>query len=47
MNGQTGKLVGDLPMDKKLYWKYWAIWALSLSAVSYAVILLLRVLGIL
>ena len=47
MNGQTGKLVGDLPMDKKLYWKYWAIWALSLSAASYAVILLLRVLGIL
>ena len=47
MNGQTGKLVGNLPMDKKLYWKYWLIWAASLSAVSYAVILLLRVLGIL
>lgn len=23
MNGQTGKFVGNLPMDKKLYWKYW------------------------
>ena len=26
MNGQTGKLVGDLPMDKKLYWKYFGIY---------------------
>lgn len=25
MNGQTGKFVGNLPMDKKLYWKYWLI----------------------
>ena len=23
MNGQTGKFVGNLPMDRKLYWKYW------------------------
>ena len=47
MNGQTGKLVGNLPMDKRLYWKYWLIWAASLSAVSYGVMLLLRVMGIL
>lgn len=25
MNGQSGKFVGNLPMDKKLYWKYWLI----------------------
>lgn len=25
MNGQTGKFVGDLPMDKKLYFKYWLL----------------------
>lgn len=25
MNGQTGKFVGDLPMDKSLYWKYFAL----------------------
>ena len=25
MNGQTGKFVGNLPMDKKLYFKYWLI----------------------
>ena len=24
MNGQTGKLVGDLPLDKGLYWKHFA-----------------------
>ena len=24
MNGQTGKFVGNLPMDKSLYWKYFA-----------------------
>lgn len=23
MNGQTGKFVGDLPMDKGAYWKWW------------------------
>ena len=27
MNGQTGKLVGDLPMDKAAYWK----WLLGLT----------------
>lgn len=25
MNGQTGKFVGDLPMDKGLYTKYWIL----------------------
>lgn len=25
MNGQTGKFVGNLPMDKGLFWKYWFI----------------------
>ena len=28
MNGQTGKFVGDLPLDKKLYWR----WLIGLSA---------------
>lgn len=46
MNGQTGKLVGNLPMDKKLYWKFWAIRAVCLSAGAYVVILLLKLLGI-
>ena len=26
MNGQTGKLVGDLPLSKKQYWKYWLLY---------------------
>ena len=27
MNGQTGKFVGDLPMDKSAYWRWFGIWA--------------------
>lgn len=30
MNGQTGKFVGDLPMDKKKFWT----WLLSVSAIA-------------
>ncbi len=38
MNGQTGKFVGDLPMDKKLYFKWlFGIW----GAAAVAVFLLL------
>lgn len=34
MNGQTGKLVGNLPMDKGAYWKWWfAVFAIA-SALS-------------
>lgn len=33
MNGQTGKFVGDLPMDKTSYWKYFAIYA-AIGAVA-------------
>ncbi len=36
MNGQTGKFVGDLPMDKKAFWK----WFLGIMAGSAAVIYL-------
>ncbi len=46
MNGQTGKFVGDLPMDKKAYWRWWAIWSGILSVGSYLVILLLKLLDI-
>jgi hypothetical protein len=34
MNGQTGKLVGDLPVDKAAYRK----WLLGLTAVFAAVV---------
>ena len=32
MNGQTGKLVGDLPMDKGAFWKWFGILGAGLSA---------------
>lgn len=33
MNGQTGKMVGDLPIDWKLFWKYLLTIGLSIGAV--------------
>lgn len=33
MNGQTGKLVGDLPMDKAAFWKWWGLFAGIFAAV--------------
>lgn len=47
MNGQTGKFVGNLPMDKGAYWRWWAIWTAILGAGVFAVLLLLRLMGIL
>ena len=37
MNGQTGKFVGDLPMDKGLYTKYFAGLSAIVSVVAFAV----------
>jgi DNA-directed RNA polymerase subunit RPC12/RpoP len=37
MNGQTGKMVGDLPLDRQAYWRWFGLLA-SLSAVAGAVI---------
>ncbi len=37
MNGQTGKFVGDLPLDRKAWWR----WFLGVSAVSSAIAFLL------
>lgn len=36
MNGQTGKFVGNLPMDKKAWWKWWAIYGAIASAAVFA-----------
>lgn len=41
MNGQTGKFVGDLPIDKSLRWKWHAIYGLGFSAVAFAISCLL------
>ena len=40
MNGQTGKLVGDLPLDRGLYWKYFARIAVGITAVVTAAVVL-------
>ncbi|MBP3415667.1 MAG: hypothetical protein J6L81_10795 [Clostridia bacterium] len=40
MNGQTGKFVGNLPMDKKKYW----IWFAIIAAIVAAAIMLFAVL---
>ncbi len=41
MNGQTGKFVGDLPLDKGAYWKYFGIFTAVGSAAIYALARLL------
>lgn len=38
VNGQTGKIVGDLPLDKSLATKYKILFTLLAGAASYAVI---------
>ena len=38
MNGQTGKLVGDLPVDKGLFWKFVGIWGISITVVLYVIL---------
>ncbi len=35
MNGQTGKFIGDLPVDMKAFWKWFAIYAGAVSAVAF------------
>jgi len=42
MNGQTGKLVGDLPVDKKKFWSVFLGLGAGLSVISSALFLLLR-----
>ena len=45
MNGQTGKFVGNLPLDKGRYWKLWALYALAIGGGLSALIVLLHFLG--
>ena len=35
MNGQTGKMVGDLPVDKGAFWRFAAIAGVVIGAVLY------------
>lgn len=41
MNGQTGKLVGDLPVSRGKFWALFAAIAAPLTAISVAMALLL------
>ncbi len=38
MNGQTGKFVGDLPVDKKAFWSNVLAWGAGISAVVYGLL---------
>ena len=38
MNGQTGKFVGDMPTDKKLYWKWHMIYTAICGGVSWLIL---------
>lgn len=42
MNGQTGKFVGDLPVDKGRFWGMFAAIAVPLSVLSSVIVLLMR-----
>lgn len=37
MNGQTGKFIGDLPIDKALYWKYFGMITAISSVLTYII----------
>ena len=41
MNGQTGKFVGELPVDKGAYWKYWGMFAAGFSAIVFLLSMLI------
>ena len=41
MNGQTGKFVGNLPVDKKAYWTWFSLLALSISAAAFLLLWLM------
>lgn len=37
MNGQTGKFVGDLPVDKGIFWKIYGMWAAGFAIAAYLI----------
>ncbi len=44
MNGQTGKFVGNLPMDNRAYWRYFGISAAICTALAAVALLLFHLL---
>lgn len=47
MNGQTGKFVGNLPLDKGAYWRFFGILTGILSVASYGIIFIMNLMGLL
>lgn len=47
VNGQTGKIVGDLPVDNKLARKLRILYTLGIGAASWAVLYILFIMGVL
>jgi hypothetical protein len=45
MNGQTGKFVGNLPVDKKAYWSWFGGLAVGITAVAFSLLWLLMNVG--
>ena len=41
MNGQTGKFVGNLPVDKGAFWKWYGLWAAVFAVISYLIQLII------
>ena len=37
MNGQTGKFVGDLPVDKGIFWRTYGLWAAGFAIAAYLI----------
>ena len=37
MNGQTGKFVGDLPLDKGAYWRWFGFWTAIIGVAAFGV----------
>ena len=42
MNGQTGKLVGDLPVDKGLFWKFVGSWGTLSGLILFAIMFIIK-----
>lgn len=40
MNGQTGKFVGNLPIDKKAYWKYHIFWTIVITVILFVIFMI-------
>ena len=44
MNGQTGKFVGDLPLDKGKFWRYVSLLGVGIGAVLYGILWMIALL---